>query len=111
MNERIHTLLSLMQQIPSDPFVKYALAMEYKNHGLFAEARQLFLTLEQQHPAYLPQYLMHGILLLDQKQWMEAKAVFTRGLALAKEKNDTHTAGELWEVLQQFASDPTFASQ
>ena len=85
---------------PNDPFPRYGLAMALRNAGRADEARVEFGELEQRFPDYVPQYLMHAQLLIDQAKRSEARAVLTRGLAAAQRKGDGHAASELQGALE-----------
>jgi hypothetical protein len=96
---RLDAIRKIVEQSPGDPFPRYGLAMELKNQKLHAEAREEFRALEARFPDYIPQYLMHGNLLVELKLPDEAKAVLTRGLAAARKKGDAHAAGEIESAL------------
>jgi predicted Zn-dependent protease len=86
---------------PGDPFPRYGLAMEYKNLGDHAEARGCFSELEKSHPDYVPQYLMHGQLLVELGERAEAKRVFTAGIERAAQARNFHAQSEMQAALER----------
>src|SRR5215471_7337025 len=92
---RIDTLKGFIAQRPADPFPRYALAMEYKNAGQLAEARETFEALMQGHPTYTAAYLHAGNTLLALGRADAARAVYTRGVEACMRAGDAHARGEL----------------
>jgi tetratricopeptide (TPR) repeat protein len=92
---RIETLLAFITQNPSDPFPRYALALEYKNAGRLEDARTTFDALMAAHPDYTASYLHAGNTLVALGQKEEARAVYQRGVEACVRKGDLHTRGEI----------------
>ena len=82
-----------------DPFAWYGLALEYKSLGRSDDAVATFTTLHGLDPAYIPQYLMCGTMLLDLGRAAEARTWLTQGIAAARAKGDTHALSELEDAL------------
>ena len=101
MTKRRQMLEKLVAEGSSDPFHRYALALEYKREKRFDEALGAFESLRQAHPDYLPMYLLAGSLLAELDRSDEAESWFEQGLTLAKQQEDTKTVGELEEALEQ----------
>lgn len=99
MSSRLEEIRDIAALNPSDPFPRYGLALEYQSQGMHAEAHETFAQLEKDHPDYLAQYLMHGNLLLKMKNREEARAIFTRGVAVARRQGKQHALGELQAAL------------
>jgi predicted Zn-dependent protease len=99
MSSRADTFRKFIAARPDDPFPRYSLAMELKNHGNKEEARTTFVELEQKFPDYIPQYLMHANLLTEMGQRDEAIAVLRRGIPVAARKGDGHASGEMQSAL------------
>ena len=97
---RIEAIRKIVAQSPNDPFPRYGLAMELKNAGQHDEAHATFVELEQRHPDYVPQYLMHANLLTAMKRAADARGVLERGIAAATKKRDQHALGELTGALE-----------
>jgi predicted Zn-dependent protease len=102
---RIDAIKKIVESQPNDPFPRYGLAMEYKNAGRAEEAHATFAELEQRHPDYVAQYLMHGNLLTSMHKLEEARGVLERGVAAARKKGDSHALGELQGALAGLPTD------
>jgi predicted Zn-dependent protease len=99
MSSRLETLRRIAAQRPDDPFPQYGLAMELRRAGQGDEALAAFAALEARAPDYVPQYLMHGQLLVELGRGPEARAVLERGRAAAARKGDAHAASEIATAL------------
>jgi predicted Zn-dependent protease len=97
---RLDTLRRIAAQRPQDPFPRYGLAMELRRTGANEDALAEFIELERAVPDYVPQYLMHGQLLVELARVPEAQAVFERGITQAARKNDAHAGSELRSALE-----------
>ncbi|WP_226389110.1 tetratricopeptide repeat protein [Penaeicola halotolerans] len=104
-SERIQQLLQFHQEEPKDPFVIYALALEYQNTN-DQKALLYFDKLLQDHPDYLPTYLHAASYLID---LLEDKTkiinIFEKGINLAKQKQDQHALSELQNAYQNYLID------
>lgn len=107
MSNRIEEIKKLIEQNQRDPFLHYALAMEYNNHGQLLEAHACFSKLGDLFPDYLPRYLMHGGLLIKIKRFQDAVQVLTVGKTLAIKQNNRATANELEQALDQALQEST----
>lgn len=104
-NRRIELMQEMLTKDPNDPFLNYALALEYKAREAHTEALQRLQQLAQTHPEYLPTYYQWGQLLSDLGQTDEAIAVYKTGKALAKKKGEMKTLGEIQEALLLLDAD------
>lgn len=95
MSTRLAEIKSFVEMSPTDPFPLYGLAMEYRATGDAAEARRTFDRLAERFPDYVPQYLMHAKLLIEQGDKPAARAVLTVGIAKARAARNSHALGEL----------------
>ena len=98
---RLETLRRIADQRPTDPFPRYGLAMELRNTGALDEAVAAFQSLEGSAPDYVPQYLMHGQLLVQLGRKADAIAVMERGAVVAAKKGDSHASSELRGALAE----------
>jgi predicted Zn-dependent protease len=98
---RLEILRRIAAQRPSDPFPQYGLALELRSEGKLDEALVVFAALRTTAPDYVPQYLMHGQILVALERRDEAKAIFTEGLGVARTKGDGHAAGEIEAALAE----------
>jgi hypothetical protein len=92
---RIEMLLAFIAQKPSDPFPRYALALEYKNSGRLEDARVVFDELMSLCPDYTATYLHAGDLLSKMGRKDDARAVFETGISVSTKRGDAHARGEL----------------
>jgi predicted Zn-dependent protease len=101
MNKRLAMLEQLVSSGKADSFARYGLAMEYRKEKRQEEALTAFRALREADPSYLPAYLMTGQLLLEMSKNEDAKECLIAGIALAKEKGDGKTLGELEDALAE----------
>ena len=100
-SSRLDTLRRIAAQRPTDPFPRYGLAMELRRTGALDEAVTAFVELEQSAPDYVPQYLMHGQVLIALERKSDARAVMERGAIAAAKKGDAHASSELRGALEE----------
>lgn len=103
MNPRLAHLEKLVHNGTSDPFVLYALALEYQKEGRSEACLGLFDRVMAEHPDYLPSYLMAGMALSKQGQRPKAKEVFEKGILKAQAAGDAHTEGEIQDALAEIS--------
>jgi Flp pilus assembly protein TadD len=80
---------------PNDPFLRYGLAMEFVSEGNDEEAVRCFHELLTVAPDYVPGYLQAGQALARLGRQEQARAVFTKGIATARQQGDHHSAEEM----------------
>ena len=99
MSKRLAYLEKLTREGSTEPMAWYGLALEYRTLERWDEALQTFTTLRQNHPDYVPVYLMCGQMLekLDRKD--EARGWLEAGIEAAKKKRDGHALSELESAL------------
>jgi Tfp pilus assembly protein PilF len=100
MTERIRQLEKFMDEDSSDPFIRYALALEYVK----VDQQKAIDTLEvliQTSRDYLPTYYQLAKLYESAGQKEKAENIFHSGIALAKEQHDVKTLHELQAALQE----------
>jgi tetratricopeptide (TPR) repeat protein len=88
-------LRAFIAQKPTDPFPRYALALEYKNANQLEDARAIFTELMGLDPDYTPTYLHAGNVLLAMNRREEARGVYESGIAASIRRGDSHARGEL----------------
>lgn len=101
MSRRMEALKRMIESGASEPFTRYALALEYKSAGMLENALEEFQTLRQQAPDYVPMYLMAGQMLVDQGEHESAIEWLKRGCVEAERKGDLHARDEMQLVLDQ----------
>jgi tetratricopeptide (TPR) repeat protein len=95
MNARIEHLNSFLEQNPKDPFLHYALALEFHKLREFALAEEKYRYLLDTHPNYLPTYYHFAGLLAKMGQKENALLMYQEGISKAKEAGDHHSLSEL----------------
>ena len=103
MPTRREKLAALLQNDPSDPFLHYALAMDFASAGEDAAAVARLEALSLSHPDYIPTYLQGGQLYIKLDQQDQARAMLTQGIERAQRLGDDHAAGEMQGFLEQLA--------
>jgi tetratricopeptide (TPR) repeat protein len=103
MNSRIEQFELTLEQKKDDPFIWYALGVEYKNEQNFDKSQHYFEQCMKRFPEYVPTYLQYGMLLADSDMYENAKAVLDVGIQKAKKAGNAHAASEMEGVLSTLA--------
>ncbi|WP_425391290.1 tetratricopeptide repeat protein [Ekhidna sp.] len=103
-SDRISLLKKFISEEPTNPFNKYALAMEYYETQL-EESLSLLRSLLADHPDYLPTYFKAAHLLWENENWDEADEVFQTGIKLAEQQEDQKALQELKAAYLNFEFD------
>jgi tetratricopeptide (TPR) repeat protein len=96
---RLETLKSLVAQQPGDSFLRYGLAMEYRNAGEFEAAIGEFRGLIAANPDYSAAYYHGGQTLERLGKLDEARALYRDGIEATTRKRDWHTRDEIQAAL------------
>jgi tetratricopeptide (TPR) repeat protein len=101
---RLEQLLKFLDESPDDPFILYALALEYTSSNPEL-ALQYFTALLNNHPDYLPTYYQAAQFYeqIDQKE--KALALYSKGIELATLQQDLSTRKELQAALELLRED------
>lgn len=99
MSKRLAFLEKVTSEGSKDPFAWYGLANEYSSLGRPDDALRTFEKLRDLDASYVPQYLMCGQMLVNQKRPAEAKVWLEQGIAAAQKAGNTHALSELQNVL------------
>ena len=99
-NERIQYLEELLQNDPNDPFLSYALAIEYLQLNNFNDGIEMLEALRFDNPTYIPTYYKLASVYIEQGQHDKARMVIEEGLNLTKGK-DQKTYSELQSLLDE----------
>ena len=105
MSVSISILESYLNEDPHDEFLRYALALEYKELGNFQLAYDHFLTLREQHPDYLPIYYMAGKTAEDLQLFTEALEWYSAGGIIAIRLGNGKTLNELNSAAQMLIDE------
>ncbi|MEX0968239.1 MAG: tetratricopeptide repeat protein [Bacteroidia bacterium] len=104
-NDRLAKLEEMQKADPQDPFLIYAIALEYMGKGDFEAALHHFLRLNAMDPDYLPQYFQLGQLYEGMNEHSEAAAAYERGISLAVRQREQKTLNELRQALELLSED------
>ncbi|TND10459.1 MAG: hypothetical protein FD123_101 [Bacteroidetes bacterium] len=96
---RLEQVQEMLKQEPNDPFLNYALALEYAKLGDKTKAISIIEDLLSAKPGYLGAYYQLGQLYEQTEQAEKAVGVYKKGAALAQEQGNKKTLGELNEAL------------
>jgi tetratricopeptide (TPR) repeat protein len=99
MSKRLEALQKMIAGGTTDPFARYALAMELKSLGRLDESAEAFVALRGVDPTYVAQYLMAGGVAEARGKKDEARELYSEGIARAKAKGDGHALSELQQAL------------
>jgi Tfp pilus assembly protein PilF len=92
-------LLPLLAAEPDDPFLRYAVAMEYARQARPDDALAEFRELLRRHPDYVPGHFMAGRTAEQAGDFDLAKSFYRSGIAAAQKTGDQHAAGEISSAL------------
>jgi Flp pilus assembly protein TadD len=98
-SSRLEILKSMVAQNPRDSFLRYGLAMEYRNAGDLEAAVEEFAALMQSDPDYVAAYFHGGQTLERMGRTEEARVVYGKGIAAASRKGDQHARAEMQAAL------------
>lgn len=96
---RLEKLETMYQQDPSDDFVCYGLAMEYRSLDRHDEALELFKSLTNNPTPHVPSFFMMGQMLAEIDRIDEAKSALQQGIQQGNQQGDQHAVGEMTEFL------------
>ncbi len=96
---RIDALKSMVAADPGNSFLRYGLAMEYKNCGDLAAAAAEFRALIAADPNYSAAYFHGGQTLERLGRLDEARELYTEGVAVTARKGEEHARSELQTAL------------
>jgi Tfp pilus assembly protein PilF len=95
---RMEQIEALLADDPSDPFLRYGLAMEYVSAGDDATAADHLVGLAND-ASYVPAFLQAGQVLARLNRVEEACDLLRRGVAAARQQGDAHAEGEMAGLL------------
>lgn len=101
MNNRLESLLKLLEKEPEDSFLFYGVALEYMSANNFEEAEKYFKSLLTKDSKYVPAYMQYAQLKEKQNEIESAKELYKQGIQVAKENGDKHAAKEMEDFLDE----------
>lgn len=96
---RLEQLKSLVEQDPGNSFLRYGLAMEYRNLGEIEAAVNEFRALMQADPNYAAAYFHGGQTLEMMGRPEEAREVYQQGVEVAARQGNQHARNEMQAAL------------
>ncbi len=102
--ERLEILLEFLKKEPSDPFNRYAVAMELMNTDR-EKALEHFEIVRNEHPDYLPLYYQLGAIYFENEDIQKAELTYQTGINLAEKMNNEKTLKELKGAYQQLKDE------
>jgi tetratricopeptide (TPR) repeat protein len=99
MTTRLETLMNMLAQNPADSFLRYGLAMEYRNSGDLEAAVSEFRSIIAANPDYASAYFHGGQTLERLGRLEEAKELYRKGIEVTTRKGEDHARGEMQAAL------------
>jgi len=99
-SNRLEQLFDFLKATPNDPFILYAIAIEYIKQKDFDQALTYFQELLHQKPDYVGAYYHFGKLYEQLGQEDQALTIYRKGMAVAQQAHDMHAFSELQIVYQ-----------
>ena len=96
---RIEQLEQFIKETPQDPFLHYALTMEYLKQGDEVRTRQGFDNLVESYPSYVGTYYHFGKFLEKVDDKLHAEKMYRIGIDVAKQARNMHAMNELQGAL------------
>lgn len=104
--QRLDQLLGFMNGGSDEPFIRYAIATEYRKMGQYEEALKYYRGLVERDPDYVGTYYHYGQLLEERGNPQEAIAVYEKGMQVARQQNNMHAYGELKGIYRAALGEP-----
>jgi len=93
--DRISKLKTMQSNRPDDPFLPYAIGIEYKNMSKFPEAIEHFKDVHDRFPDYIPNFFHYAGSLEALEDFPAAIAIYDEGIEKASAQDDQHALSEL----------------
>ena len=99
--DRLKKLENFLENDPNDPFLIYALAIEWLGDKP-QKAKEYFDVLLQNHPDYIGTYYHAAGLYAEMGLDTEAEEIFKKGMVIAERSGDHHALRELKSAYNEF---------
>ncbi len=99
MNSRLEQLELLARKDPGDPFVQYAIALEYVSSHRLEEAAGILERLMEASPDYSAGYHQAGRVYEKLDRDEEARRCYEQGIVVAERQGDAKDLEEMREAL------------
>ncbi|MCS6823735.1 MAG: tetratricopeptide repeat protein [Cytophagaceae bacterium] len=103
--DKVEQLLKLLSEEPDDPFLLYALALEYDKTGHTEQAEKMYSILLTQHSSYTPTYYHAATHYIKSRNYQKAKQVIEAGLIQTKNEGNMKAHKELYFLLDELPED------
>lgn len=97
--DRIAQLKDFIRETPHDPFLHYALTMEYVKLGDVDLSRRGFENMINVYPEYVGTYYHYAKFLEKQNEKEEAEKIYEKGMSVANKVRNRHALSELQAAL------------
>jgi len=99
MNSRLEQLEQLASKAPGDPFVQYAIALEYVSSHRLEQAAEILERLMAASPDYTAGYHQAGRVYEQLDRDDEARRCYELGIVVAERQGDAKDLDEMREAL------------
>ncbi len=99
MSSRLEQLELLARKDPGDPFVQYAIALEYVSSNRLEEAAGILERLMEASPDYTAGYHQAGRVYEKLDRDDEARRCYEQGIVVAQRQGDAKDLDEMREAL------------
>jgi len=104
MASRREKIEAMLEDDPTDTFLRYSLAMELDKEGQHDSSLAKLAELTRDTPPYVPAFFMSAQQLFRLERVGEARTLLREGIEQARQQGDTHAAGEMSEFLASLGS-------
>ena len=101
---RLEKLKEMVRVNPQDPFLQFAIALEYMNNDK-TESVALLEKLVEASPGYVPTYYRLGKLYEEMMRMEEAIEIYRQGIVVATRAGEIKAVRELREALEQIKDE------
>ena len=99
MNSRLEQLELLASEDPGDPFIQYAIALEYVSSSRLEQAAEILERLMTASPDYTAGYHQAGRVYEQLDRDDEARRCYEQGIVVAERQGDAKNLDEMREAL------------
>ncbi|MCY3556694.1 MAG: tetratricopeptide repeat protein [Gemmatimonadetes bacterium] len=99
MNSRLEQLELLASKDPGDPFIQYAIALEYVSSHQLEQAAEILERLMAESPDYTAGYHQAGRVYEQLDRDDEARRCYEQGIVVAERQGDAKDLDEMREAL------------
>lgn len=95
MKKRLEQLKKMLAEDPNDGFIRFAIAMEYKNLDMLDKAIKEFNDLKKLDPEYVGLYYHLAACYSEVEDFDNAIIIYNEGIIIAENQKDQHAKAEL----------------